>query len=237
MSYWDDEDYFEPSEFDEKIEELKEELRNSVKQEIKDEVERLRKENEELRDIKDNFEVIKADFESKKFEYEMATKNAELKAKQARLTELMELYKLTLWSVKWHYQYKKKCDKCNFWRNIEVTLPSGNVVDDACKCKVSKKVYHPKENVLYEMNDIDREINVFYKKKGDKGREYFVADVNEEYAKVIVDHNKDFKRIEEEGFIRTFFTTKEECQEFCDYLNGTEKNSGYDYDLEGQLIR
>ena len=64
MSYWDDEDYFEPSEFDEKIEELKEELRNSVRQEIKDEVERLRKENEELRDIKDNFSVIKADFES-----------------------------------------------------------------------------------------------------------------------------------------------------------------------------
>ena len=63
MSCWDDEDYFEPSEFDEKIEELKEELRNSVRQEIKDEVERLRKENEELRDIKDNFSVIKADFE------------------------------------------------------------------------------------------------------------------------------------------------------------------------------
>ena len=31
MCYWDDEDYFEPSEFDEKIEELKNELRESVK--------------------------------------------------------------------------------------------------------------------------------------------------------------------------------------------------------------
>lgn len=31
MCYWDDGDYFEPSEFDEKIEELKNELRESVK--------------------------------------------------------------------------------------------------------------------------------------------------------------------------------------------------------------
>ena len=31
MCYWDDGDYFEPGEFDEKIEELKNELRESVK--------------------------------------------------------------------------------------------------------------------------------------------------------------------------------------------------------------
>ena len=44
MCYWDDGDYFEPSEFDEKIEELKNELRESVKKEINDEIEKLRKE-------------------------------------------------------------------------------------------------------------------------------------------------------------------------------------------------
>lgn len=59
MSYWDDEDYFEPSEFDEKIEELKEELRNSVRQEIKDEVERLRKENEERVILKITFQLLR----------------------------------------------------------------------------------------------------------------------------------------------------------------------------------
>lgn len=36
MFYWNEEDYFEPGEFDEEIEDLKEKLRNSVKQEIKD---------------------------------------------------------------------------------------------------------------------------------------------------------------------------------------------------------
>ena len=43
MCYWDDGDYFEPGEFDEKIEELKNELRESVKKEINDEIEKLRK--------------------------------------------------------------------------------------------------------------------------------------------------------------------------------------------------
>lgn len=45
MYYMDDEDYFEPSEFDAKIEELKNELRESVKKEVKDELEKLREEN------------------------------------------------------------------------------------------------------------------------------------------------------------------------------------------------
>ena len=236
MSYCDDEDYFEPSEFDEKIEELKEELRNSVRQEIKDEVERLRKENEELRDIKDNFSAIKADFESKKFEYEMAMQNAELNARRARLTVLMELYKVVLWSVGLDYRYKKKCDKCNSWRDIQVTLPSGKVVNDACKCKVRKGVYHPHENVLYELSDTDREIRAFYRKRGDKGSEYIFADVNEQYAKIIVNHDTDFGKLEKANIRQVFFTTQEECQAFCNYLNATEDFSGYDYDLEGNLV-
>lgn len=33
-----------------------------------------------------------------------------------------------------------------------------------------------------------------------------------------------------------FFTTKEECQKFCDYINGTE-TEGYDYDLAGNLFK
>ena len=51
MCYWNEENFFEPGEFDEKIEELKNELRESVKKEINDGIEKLRKENKELQDI------------------------------------------------------------------------------------------------------------------------------------------------------------------------------------------
>ena len=80
MCYWDDGDYFEPGEFDEKIEELKNELRESVKKEINDEIEKLRKENKELQGIKRNFESVKKDFERKKDECDRAIRNAESKA-------------------------------------------------------------------------------------------------------------------------------------------------------------
>lgn len=235
MCYWDDGDYFEPSEFDEKIEELKNELRESVKKEINDEIEKLRKENKELQGIKRNFESVKKDFERKKDECDRAIRNAESKAKQARLKELMEHFKVTLWAVSWDYRYKKKCDKCDKNRRIQVALPSGKTVDDECSCRVSKKVYYPKENVLYELSERNREFMAWYMAKGDRGEEYFVGGPRAEYAKVVVDHNKDFKEIETEELRKVFFTTKEECQAFCNYINGTEV-LGYDYNVEGQPV-
>lgn len=75
----------------------------------------------------------------------------------------------------------------------------------------------------------------WYMAKGDRGEEYFVGGPCAEYAKVVVDHNKDFKEIETEELRKVFFTTKEECQAFCNYINGTEV-LGYDYNVEGQPV-
>ena len=36
---------------------------------------------------------------------------------------------------------------------------------------------------------------------------------------------------------KVFFTTKEECQAFCDYLNRDSEVFGYDYDINGKLLR
>lgn len=89
--------------------------------------------------------------------------------------------------------------------------------------------------MLYELSERNREFIAWYRAKGDRGEEYFVEDTYAEYAEVVVDHNKDFKEIEEENLRNIFFTTKEECQAFCDYINGTEV-LGYDYNVEGQLV-
>lgn len=231
MYYMDDEDYFGSSEFDAKIEELKNELRESVKKEVKDELEKLREENKKLQEIKENFESIKEDYERKKAECKSAIKKAGAKAGRARLKELMEQFKTVMWSANWSYQYKKKCDKCDKYRKVKVTLPSGNVVDDDCKCAKRKKTYQPKENLLYMLSDTGGEITGWYKEIADG---YF--DTVGRSAYVIVDHNKDFKELEE-SLWHTFFTTEEECQEFCNYMNEKEENSGYDYNLAGKLIK
>ena len=234
MYYMDDEDYFEPGEFDEKIEELKNELRESVKKEIKDELEKLRKENKKLQDIKENFESVKKDYERKKAECNRAMQNAEHKAKQARLKELMDCFKITLWSVRWDYQYKKKCDKCNFQRYVKVTLPSGKMADDDCECGIGKLVYYPQEQILYRLSDGYRQLMAWYIPRSNAEDDTFTYTKD---VKVIIDHDKDFEEIDEKKLQGTFFTTKEECQEFCDYMNEKEENSGYDYDLAGKLIK
>ena len=231
-------DYFEPGEFDEKIEELKEELKKSVKKEINDEIEKLRKENKELQDVKKNFESIKSDFDKKKHEYDIAIKNAERTAKDARLKELMERFKINLWSANWTYMYKKKCDKCDKYRQIQVTLPSGRIVDDNCSCdQISKKVYYPQENTLYELRNDENKVMAWYIETGKRGKEYFVLEaLYPEYAKLIIDHNKDFKAIDRNKISETFFVTKEECQAFCDYLNKDNEVVGYNYNVQGELI-
>ena len=172
---WNEEDYFEPGEFDEEIKDLKEKLRNSVKQETKDTIEKLRKENQELQSIKKNFEAIKNDFEKKKHEYEIAMRDAEYKAKQARLSELMENNKVIVYGVESEYLYKKKCDKCDISRNIQITLPSGRVVDDRCKCNVTMEVYKPKQYELYELSQRvgKREVHAWYKKKTGTVSDYY----------------------------------------------------------------
>lgn len=68
MSYYED-DFYEPSEYDEMVEEFKEKLRASVKQEIKDEIELLKSELEELKE-----------FRAERAKYDKALKEAQQKA-------------------------------------------------------------------------------------------------------------------------------------------------------------
>ena len=66
--YPDFDDYYEPSEFEQQVEEFKDSLRHSVKQETQELIERLRKENEELRSVRDNWEEVKRSYEKKQRE-------------------------------------------------------------------------------------------------------------------------------------------------------------------------
>ena len=174
--------------------------------------------------------------ERKKEECERVMKDAEYRAKHARLAELMEQMKLVLWSVTWEARYKRKCNKCDCWRNVKVTLPSGNTVSDTCICAKTARVYHPKENVLYEIADRGLDFRVWYKERGDKGKEYFIADTIAVIPSKIIDRNKNFEEINKKEVYGIFFTSFEECQEFCSYLNKKEGVAGYDYDREGNLI-
>nr|DAL48250.1 MAG TPA_asm: hypothetical protein [Caudoviricetes sp.] len=229
-------DYFEPSGFDEKIEELKNKLRESVKAEIKDELEELRRENKRLQEIEENFEAIKQDFEAKKNECLRAKANAEATAKEARLSELFDKYRLVTWSLDYDILYPEKCDKCNNDRNIIITLPSGRQVADDCKCNTPKKVYHPKENVLYSIESNKNNIRVYYKNRSYDYGEDMVADSSSVHPDEIINHNKPFDKIKVNCPREVFFSSLDECQEFCHYLNRKNGELEYKYNQSGTLF-
>lgn len=229
--YYDD--FYEPGEFDEKLEELKEALKASVRKEVCEEIERLREENKKLQGIKEHFEEVKRDYERKKNECERVMRDAEYKAKRARIAELMENYKTVLWCTAYEYRYKKKCEKCDDSRNIQITLPSGREVNDPCDCKINGKVIVPQMNIRYEMADRNGSIKVWYKRAGKEHEEYFIADCVAYVPKLIVNHNMNFEDIPDDRTV--YFTTEEECQEFCDYLNEKNGANEYKYDVEGKL--
>ncbi len=235
MCYEYDE-YFEPCEFDIEIGELKNKIRQSVKKEITEELERLREENRELQGIKSDFEGVREKYKQKEVELDKAISQAEINAKRTKLKELFEQYKLTMFSVRSKRYYIKKCNKCDSFRRIKIKLPSGKEVYDVCECNNSAVVYIPNENIIYELSDKIGNIKVWYAEVEDG---YFVADKTPFISKKIVNHDVKFEDLFENlndvKLYGIFFTTYEECKDFCDYINGAEV-LGYDYNVDGQLV-
>lgn len=224
--YYPDDFYNEPSEFDMQVEEFKESLAKSIKSEFLEEMERLKEENRKLQGIKDNFEQVKRDYERKKMECDRMMREAENNAKRMKAEELMEKFKTFLWRPDWEYLYGPKCDKCDKNRHIEITLPSGNKVNDDCECDKSRaKVMVPERMVRYELANRDPGIVAWYTACGKEGERYYKLDyASDVYAEGnIVKPGTSFEVLEaRENQRNILFTTREECLAYCEYLN--EKN-------------
>lgn len=48
---------------------------------------------------------------------------------------------------------------------------------------------------------------------------------------------KILKILKRKIYTQFFFTSQEECKEFCDFLNRKADYKGYGYDMEGKLVR
>lgn len=221
---WYDEDFYnEPSEFEEKIDELKESIAKDVKKDFIEEMESLKKENQNLRGIKEHFEQIKRDYENKKQELDRAIRDAETKAKRMKAEEIMEKYKTFLWRPFYTYLYEDKCDKCDENRRIEVVLPSGKKVMDDCDCgNTKRRVCVPERMMRCEIADRDGKIVAWYECCGKEGGRYYRVDYAASiYAdKAMVEPGTSFDELaNKENYRDILFRTKEECLAYCEYLN------------------
>jgi len=116
MSYFDDEFFYEPSEFEMQIAELKTALVSAVKKEFLDEMDTLRKENESLREFRDNKEIYDLELEQLKDQYERKMRDAEREANKKKLKDLLALFSVTGYRVAHELKREPKCDKCDEYR-------------------------------------------------------------------------------------------------------------------------
>lgn len=125
MSYYDEDFFYEPTEFEGQLEEFKQVLTESIRDDYKEKMAQLEKENAELRVIKNDFETIKQSYEDAKRELRFERSDMERSIRRERLTELMKDFEITLYHAELKFETGPKCDKCNERRAIEYITPLG----------------------------------------------------------------------------------------------------------------
>lgn len=218
---WDD--YYEPTEFDEAMEEFKASIVDNVRQEIKDKIDRLEKENAELREVKNNWKQIQAEHERAMRELRREKEQAKKQAEQARLQTVFRDLCTTGYRPSHKYLQGPKCDKCDENRKIHFVSPMGRNMQENCLCAESKAFYSPSETQMFSFyigknvrtryysrhddNDYDR-----YDYINDYDRYDYIADVYPELP-------DDLQAVND---YRAVFLNLEDCQKYCDFKN--EKN-------------
>lgn len=228
MSYYEEDFYNEPSEFDNMVEDFKLSLIQSVKEDFQLKMERLTKENKELQEVKANFDKIQKDFKQKELQLERERNDLERKVRNERLASLMKDFAIIMYRTGYSYEKKPKCNKCDNYRRVKYKTPLGKDASENCECDVSKTIYIPEEYQCSEFS-IKRNgvgMSAHYKMKAERDYDYAVSSTFCETT-----YNADMK-YEDVSQYSTFFKTEEECQGYCDYLNNQNNKSNSEDDDE-----
>lgn len=152
------EDFYEPSEYEQMVDEFKDSLRRSVKDEILNEIKKFRDECERLREIRDNWDSKVRELEAgviqKKVELTKAIEKAKdegRNAKQMRLRELLADHQAFVYTIHTEKIRQPKCNLCDENRYRHYITPLGREAKEECFCKAYKTRYHVKRAPLVEI--------------------------------------------------------------------------------------
>lgn len=217
MSYYDD--FYEPSEFDMKVEEFKEELRSSVKQEFVDRIQKLEDEVQRLHDIKENWDSKVDELKKSIREYNNAKLKAETDAKKARLVELLEPHKLTAWGIGYKYDYIfEKCDKCDEKGYIHYRSPQGRLVNEECDCRRKIDVLYPTEATLYRIKQGKRGDSPVFYYQYKRHEDGYYSDYEDEWKETTCIYSgEDFDSIN--SYYGVVFFNHDDAVKYCEWHN------------------
>ena len=222
-----DDCFYEPSEFDEKVEEFKDYLRQSVKEEVQQKIERLEKENAELRGVRDNWDKVKRGYEAKQIELERKIADCEYDVKRKRLEGLFEAcgMNVILYSAYPKAVYKTKCDKCDENRKVSFYSPSGREYKEDCECakyylKYSPSAYYCTEFRVnrHKTKENPYPLMMWFKKYKDCSDDYDGYTYDSSNLCKCIYNGEDFAELEERK-TSIYFRDEEDCQKYCDWLN------------------
>ena len=218
MSWYDDDFYQEPSEFEEQIAALKESLMNAIKDEHKAEIARLQQENEELQKVKRDWNNLQSEYAGKVRALSYEKDNLKRQVRNERLTELMQDFNIIAYRATTNRLAQPKCDKCDDYRKIKFFSPSGKVMSEECECSVGIKVFEPEEMQVAEFG-ISRDKNsmmAWYQRRYSDSDHYSST----QYAEHIYKPGTSYEELG--NYYSVFFREEGDCQRYCDWLNEQE---------------
>lgn len=221
MPYYEpDTGYYEPSQYDIMIDELKHELKKSVKQEHQDKMEALQKENKELQAVKKRMNEMESEHRRKVAELEQAKSSVVYDVRRERLNELLKSLGHELFRVSSPRNvYGDKCDKCDDDRQISFNSPSGKPLKEDCACKANRySFFEPKSYLSVEVNLKNH--NVWYKPYNVEDG-YIVID-NEwssDSPKFIYSGEPYEEMRKIKYYTHIYFESETAAKDFCDWLN------------------
>ncbi|MGQ3384512.1 hypothetical protein [Glutamicibacter sp. TV12E] len=227
MSYYDEDYYQEPSEFDEMVGEFKAKLAEAVKEETKSELARLRTENEELRGKVQNLTKLERDAVQAKnkaeMEVGMAKENARQEFRKARAMEILAELTEPRWRLHHKPHQQPKCDQCDNNRYFHYKTPQGRDASERCECFTYTYTWEVEEVAVKEVAKRNGSMLFWYmatrawedSRDCDRG-EYFSSDVLKP-----ADRASDEEIIDNPSSYG--FTDIERCQRIADKLKEAEK--------------
>ena len=214
---FDDDEYFECSEFDRKIDEFKQTLIVNARQEIKDKITALEEEVRSLRSFRDERKQYAEKLAAAERKAVLAETEAQKKYKAARLKELLGDNLVTAWEANAEWVQGPKCDLCDEKRFRHFITPCGREMTESCTCAKQTTVYKPRKLMLYRMSEWRGGMALYYdyvKRKEDE---------SDYRHRGVARSGCDFEKIDSYS---SAFESEELCQKYCDWKNKKEAAKG-----------
>ena len=237
MDYDEFENYYEPSEVDQLVEEFKDKCREHLLPNIREEIERLNKEKNDLRNKNEEYRKRESAISSKerdlKYKEENLKREVEREFYKSNIEDTLKDYinKAEVWFADQKGFPQEKCPLCNDKRKLVANFPNGKTTETNCDCCNLVHKYIPETSELSLIKFSKKDSRYQSDRKFYLSRSYIPSknsSYRDEYShnefklyQIVDEFNDNTVELHEtkEYGTKIGFKTKEECQKYCDWLN------------------